>query len=82
MIINVIRNLDLAQLSVVRCIKSFSSGNVVVGSLCSIVINTNDGKFSKVKIFHYSNFVFAAPLRGACSTHTEVEAHINKIIYL
>ena len=36
-LINVIRNLNLAQLSVVRCIKSLSSGNVVVGSSCSLV---------------------------------------------
>ena len=42
-LINVIRNLNLAQLSVVRCIKSLSSGNVVVGSLCSLVINRNEG---------------------------------------
>ena len=78
-LINVIRNLNLAQLSVVRCIKSLSSGNVVVGSSCSLVINRNDSKFCTVIIFHYSNFVFAAPLGGACSTLTEVEAHINKI---
>ena len=79
-LINVIRNLNLAQLSVVRCIKSLSSGNVVVGSSCSLVINRNDSKFCTVIIFHYSNFVFAAPLGGACSTLTEVEAHINKIV--
>ena len=79
-LINVIRNLNLAQFSVVRCIKSLSSGNVVVGSSCSLVINRNDSKFCTVIIFHYSNFVFAAPLEGACSTLTEVEAHINKIV--
>ena len=79
-LINVLRNLNLAQLFVVRCIKSLSSGNVVVGSSCSLVINRNDSKFCTVIIFHYSNFVFAAPLGGACSTLTEVEAHINKIV--